>query len=220
MVSKTSFADWPCTIARSLGVMGDAWSLLILRESFFFGATRFAEFEDGLMIPTNVLASRLKSLVADGILAKHEVRSGRWQHEYRPTVKGAELWPVISAISAWGNRWITDDQLDEIPLQHRECGNRVYSDRCNRCARRLGLDEVGFEPGPLLVVFADLFAQWSREEFDPAGSTALAVTLMRKLARSGCLIEDELMKMLRARKISDAAVGQLRALMAPERPTG
>ena len=213
MAGKTSFAAWPCTIARSVGVMGDAWTLLILRESFFFGARRYADFAEGLPIPSNILSDRLKKLVADGVLAKREAPMGRSPHEYRPTAKGAELWPVVAAISAWGNRWVTDEDLGEIPLQHRTCGSRLDNDRCPWCAVRPDLNEVGFVPGPLLDVFAYLFARWARKDFAVSGNTTPAGVLIRKLDRAGCLDREELLRLLRERKVDKRATAQLVALL-------
>src|SRR5262245_25651233 len=119
-------------MARTIDVVGDKWTLLILREAFFLGARRFADFEDGLAIPTNVLTNRLDQLLAEGVLAKVVAPLGRSRHEYRVTTKGAELFPVISAILGWGNRWTTDERLHQQPLCHRACGGQIDLDRCTR----------------------------------------------------------------------------------------
>lgn len=212
-MTRTSFAGWPCTIARTVDVIGDSWTLLILRESFFFDARRFAEFQEWLGIPTNVLTARLKQLVAAGVLARHEAPAGRSSHEYRPTVKGAELWPVISAISAWGNRWVTDDRLEEIPLQHRACGAQVHHDRCPRCGIRPSLDEVGFEGGALRTVFADLLVRFAREDFGTARDADRVLLALRKLERSGCMDAEELQRLLAARRLNSDARGRIAALL-------
>jgi DNA-binding HxlR family transcriptional regulator len=100
---RTSFAEMNCSIARSLDVIGEWWTLLIIREAFF-GTRRFGEFEAHLGIAPNVLAQRLARLVEHGVLeVAAESQSGR-ALDYRLTPKGRALFPVIVALAQWGDQ--------------------------------------------------------------------------------------------------------------------
>jgi DNA-binding HxlR family transcriptional regulator len=107
-MQRKSFASMECPIARSLDAVGDGWSLLILRDALL-GATRFQEFQQGLGMPPNTLASRLSALTERGLLARcrYEERPPRDRYELTPM--GAEILPILLALSAWGNRWLSPD---------------------------------------------------------------------------------------------------------------
>lgn len=100
----TSFGDMPCSIARSLDVIGPWWALLIIRDAFM-GVRRFRDFEKSLGIAKNTLTSRLNDLTAGGILEKVPDPNGGKHFEYQLTQKGLELFPVIVALSQWGDKW-------------------------------------------------------------------------------------------------------------------
>ena len=131
----------PCSIARTLMVMGDWWSGLIVRECFF-GTRRFDDFQRGLDIAPNILSQRLQRLVELGILAK--VADGSWavRHEYRLTEKGLDLYPVPLAIMAWGRSWLGPAESDAT-LTHVSCGadlQVVLS--CGACEDPISLDSI------------------------------------------------------------------------------
>jgi DNA-binding HxlR family transcriptional regulator len=94
----------PCSIARSLGVLGERWTLLILREAGM-GATRFAQFKDALGVASDVLTDRLATLVEYGVLAKepYQEEGSRTRFEYRLTPAGEELQVVLHALQQWGD---------------------------------------------------------------------------------------------------------------------
>ncbi|MDO9712616.1 winged helix-turn-helix transcriptional regulator [Paracraurococcus lichenis] len=100
---RTSFADMPCPIARSLDRVGEWWSILILRDAFA-GMTRFEEFQESLGIAPNMLSRRLAALVEAGLLEKHPYSERPPRHEYRLTARGRDFRPVLLAMLAWGNR--------------------------------------------------------------------------------------------------------------------
>ncbi len=102
-MKRTSFADMPCSIARTLDVVGDPWTLLIVREALF-GACRFSEFRRRLGIPRATLSARLDLLVDHGVLTRSDPRP-----EYRLTRKGRTLGPVMVALMEWGDRWSDED---------------------------------------------------------------------------------------------------------------
>src|ERR1700675_3600503 len=103
-----SVKDMNCSVARPLSVIGERWTMLILREAFL-GRHRFDEFQQGTGIARNILSSRLRDLVRDGILdrARSEGDSGRI--EYRLTRKGLELYPVLIAMLGGGDTWLRDE---------------------------------------------------------------------------------------------------------------
>ena len=95
-----------CSAARALELVGERWSLLILRDAMFGGCTRFSDFQKSLGIATNVLAKRLEDFVAAGLMQHREPQARGDQAEYVLTQKGMELKPVIIALAAWGDRWV------------------------------------------------------------------------------------------------------------------
>ena len=97
-----SFAHMNCSLAQTLEVIGERWTLLILRDAFF-GAKRFEQFQKSLGVARNILTERLKRLVDEGILEKHAIDGGRF--EYLLTDKGLDLQPVLLAMTHWGDRY-------------------------------------------------------------------------------------------------------------------
>jgi DNA-binding HxlR family transcriptional regulator len=98
-----------CSAARALEIVGERWSLLILRDSLFRGVTQFSEFQRSLGIATNILARRLEVFVENGLLDYVPARSGREPSAYVPTPKAMDLKPVIMALTQWGDRWMAPD---------------------------------------------------------------------------------------------------------------
>jgi DNA-binding HxlR family transcriptional regulator len=118
-MSRKRFDDMPCSIARTLDLVGDWWTLLIIREAFL-GVRRFADFRDHLGIARNILSDRLQKLVAEGILSKQpkEPRG----HEYRLTEKGRDLWTVLTALRLWGDKWIYGPGKEPLIVRDRDRG--------------------------------------------------------------------------------------------------
>lgn len=112
-----------CSAARALEVVGERWSLLIVRNALFAGMSRYSEFQRALKIAPNVLAKRLADLVEAGILQQEQGESGS-RAEYRPTEKGRDFAPVIVALSEWGDRWAAPDG-PPVTYRHRGCGGRT-----------------------------------------------------------------------------------------------
>lgn len=102
-MQRTSFAEMPCPIARGLDQVGDAWTLLIVREAFF-GTRQFGAFQAHLGIAPNVLSKRLQALVGHGILSVEQTSENGRALAYRLTDKGRDLFPVIVALLQWGER--------------------------------------------------------------------------------------------------------------------
>ena len=128
-----SYENQNCSAARALEVVGERWSLLIIRDALFRGATRFSDFERGLGIATNVLAKRLDSFVAAGLLQRQTGDRQDEPQRYVPTEKCMDLKPVILALTAWGDRWAAPDG-PPITFRHEGCGGQVsLRMHCNEC---------------------------------------------------------------------------------------
>src|SRR5699024_559430 len=99
-----SFAGMRCSVAGTLEIIGDRWTLLLLRD-FSFGLSRYDEFRNSCGIPTTTLSKRLSSLEAHGIVARSRYSERPPRDEYRLTEKGRDLWKVLTALREWGDRW-------------------------------------------------------------------------------------------------------------------
>ncbi len=120
-----------CSVAGTLAVVGEKWSLLVLREAFF-GVRRFADFQRLLGAPKAVLSDRLATLVDQGVLARvpYQAEGERQRHEYRLTTKGRDLYPTLVALMQWGDTYRSDGP-PPLELQHRDCGAAVHLElRC------------------------------------------------------------------------------------------
>jgi DNA-binding HxlR family transcriptional regulator len=131
-----------CSISRALGVVGERWTLLILREAFA-GARRFDDFRKRLGIARNVLTARLQGLVADGVLERVPCADSPGRAEYQLTAKGRDLYPVLVALLRWGDRWLAGDSGPPLLLVHRPCGcETTGSLRCSGCGEELVAGDV------------------------------------------------------------------------------
>lgn len=124
MPPRTDFATMRCPVARTMAVLGERWSILLLREAYY-GATRFDEFERNLGIAPNILSARLRSLVQHGVLEKLPAPGGR--HSYRLSEKGRDFFPAFVALKRWGDRWMTDERGPLIVLEERATGREVVA---------------------------------------------------------------------------------------------
>jgi DNA-binding HxlR family transcriptional regulator len=136
-----------CSAARALEIVGERWSLLIIRNAMFAGQTRFSEFQRSLGIAPNILTSRLERFVEAGIMqTRSRTRTG--DSEYVLTSKGLDLQPVIITLSEWGDRWAAP-QGPPVIYQHEGCGGRVHDHlRCDDCNASLTSTQVTVRPGP------------------------------------------------------------------------
>ena len=125
-------AALPCPIARTLDIVGEWWSLIIVRDALL-GARRFDDFTVS-GISENMLAARLKRLTAEGILKRVRYQSSPDRYEYLLTEKGRELAPVILALRTWGRRWTKGGQLSRV--EHEDCGGNVVTAlKCEACGQ-------------------------------------------------------------------------------------
>jgi DNA-binding HxlR family transcriptional regulator len=139
-----------CSIAASLGLIGEKWSLLVLREAFD-GVRRFEDMYQRIGAPRQVLSARLGRLVDEGILRRVPYREPgqRQRHEYRLTEKGLDLYPVLVALMHWGDKWAGDPLGPPVMLHHRDCGADVdLVLRCEDGHTLAGAREITPRPGP------------------------------------------------------------------------
>jgi DNA-binding HxlR family transcriptional regulator len=143
--------DYPgqaCSIAQSLEVIGERWSLLIVRD-ILNGNRRFGEIQGSLGVARNVLSARLQRLIAEGILERRPYQQGPERYEYFLTEKGLDLWPALIALLGWGDRYSTGPDGPPKVIVHKECGGHV-SDRgiCESCGKVLHARDARQIPGP------------------------------------------------------------------------
>lgn len=123
-MGRTRFADMNCGIGQALEVIGDWWTLLIVRDAFF-GVRRFGDFARSLGIARNVLTARLQHLVEHGIFERVDVGSAGQRYEYRLTPKGEDLLPVLTALREWSDEWVFGRGNEPILVHDRRTGKRV-----------------------------------------------------------------------------------------------
>ena len=124
MVKRTSFEDAQCPIARSLDVVGDGWSLLIIRDALG-GKRRFSEFQKSLGTAKNILAARLRALVTHGIFELKPASDGGPHQEYVLTDKGKDLFPVLVALRQWADDYLFKPGEEYTRLVDRKSGKRI-----------------------------------------------------------------------------------------------
>ncbi|WP_370947984.1 winged helix-turn-helix transcriptional regulator [Amycolatopsis sp. cg5] len=119
MVKRTSHENATCAVARPLDVIGDGWSLLIIRDAFD-GLRRFGQFQKSLGLAKNILSTRLQSLVSHGILRTVPAEDGSRHHDYLLTEKGLGLFPVLVALRQWGDEFFFDPEETRARLVDRD----------------------------------------------------------------------------------------------------
>lgn len=137
-----------CSVARTISVIGDRWTPLILRDCFL-RVRRFEEFERRLGITRHLLADRLKKLVAAGVLERRLYQARPRRYEYRLTQKGVELQPVLLTIAHWGDRHMAGVKGPPVLYEHHACGH-VFAPvlTCSECGEKVGARDVRVRPGP------------------------------------------------------------------------
>jgi DNA-binding HxlR family transcriptional regulator len=150
--------DYPgqaCSLAKSLEVIGERWSLLIVRD-VMNGNRRFSGIQSSLGIARNVLSSRLQRLIDEDILERRAYQESPPRHEYFLTEKGLDLWPTLLALMHWGDRHGAGPAGPPLIVIHKDCGGEV-SDRgiCATCGEILNARDATAVPGPGAAAFED-----------------------------------------------------------------
>ena len=137
-----------CSAARTLELVGERWSLLIIRNAMFAGSTRFTDFQRRLGIAPNILAARLERFVDAGLMETRPVADGSDTREYVLTEPGLDLQTVLVALTEWGDRWVAPHGPPRVYV-HDGCGGSVRQRLgCDQCGAEPGRGEVAARPGP------------------------------------------------------------------------
>jgi DNA-binding HxlR family transcriptional regulator len=166
MALGKDYATQECSIARALEVIGERWTLLVIRDAFY-GVRRYNDFLVHLGIPRAVLAARLQTLTAQGILEKRRYQESPPRDEYVLTDRGIELWPALRALGVWGREHFTRTRLRT--FRHADCGTELgpYGE-CPACGAVVPVPDVEMVPGPGL-------------EADPADPVSRALLKPKRL---------------------------------------
>jgi DNA-binding HxlR family transcriptional regulator len=147
MPRPIDLSAFECSVARTLEVVGDKWTLLVLRDAFY-GVRRFEDFARDLGIARNVLTDRLGRLVDAGVLERRQYEQRPPRAEYRLTAKGRDLLPVILTMMHWGDTWQHEGDKP-VQLVHEDCGSTTHAvPVCEHCREELTPFNVRVQPLP------------------------------------------------------------------------
>lgn len=136
-----------CSIARTLELVGDRWTLLIVRDAMR-GVRRFDDFRSKLGLAQNVLSDRLSRLTEAGVLERHRYQERPDRYEYHLTQQGKDLWPALMSMLLWGDRYLAPDG-PPLLVSHRDCGGRLTEHlTCADCGAALAYGDLETAPGP------------------------------------------------------------------------
>jgi DNA-binding HxlR family transcriptional regulator len=146
LVLGRTYETQNCSAARALEVVGERWSLLIIRHALFRGITRFGDFQRSLGLARNILAARLDWFVEQGLMERQPNAAGSPYPDYVLTAKGRELQPVIVALTHWGDRWAAPGD-PPVTFRHARCGGEVRQQTvCHDCGQHVPADAVEAHP--------------------------------------------------------------------------
>jgi len=147
VMRKENFKHLECSLARSLDVVGEWWTLLIVRD-LFYGINTFDLLCKDLGIARNILSNRLKKLLERGVIERRDDSKGSRKQNYRLTPKGKDLFPIIMALVAWGDRWEATDG-PPVVFRHRPDGHPALPIViCAQCGEALRAKDIQPEKGP------------------------------------------------------------------------
>ena len=147
-MSRTSFAKWPCSIARTMDLLGDWWTPLVLREAFY-GIRKFDDFQRELGIARNTLNDRLRRLVGEGLLEKQPYQRDPVRYDYVLTEKGRDFFSVLAAMSRWGDRWLAGEDGPPVVFRHQPCGRDTHAEVvCVSCGEPMKAQDTTMRIGP------------------------------------------------------------------------
>ncbi|WP_024805311.1 helix-turn-helix domain-containing protein [Nocardia sp. BMG51109] len=162
-------ADYPCSITRPLVVLGDRWTLLVLKTAFT-GVRRFNAFHAAIGIPRGRLQDRLDRLVEHDLLTRCKTADGLYD-EYRITPKGHDLYPILMAFRDWGDRYMAPDG-PPVHFRHRDCGGEAHVTlACDVCGEPVTARDIAPAPGPGMTAIPT-FAGGRRQDTAPPARSA------------------------------------------------
>jgi DNA-binding HxlR family transcriptional regulator len=145
-MKRTPLSHHPCSIARTLDIVGEWWTPLILRD-VAYGIRRFGEIQEDLGISANILTDRLDALSSQGLLEARAYQERPQRQEYYLTEKGAELIPALLALMQWGDRWTWPGGAGPVRVAHEECDHEVRVElRCPHCEREIASRDLRAKP--------------------------------------------------------------------------
>ncbi|WP_433160173.1 winged helix-turn-helix transcriptional regulator [Kribbella sp. CA-247076] len=146
-MQRTNFGEMVCSIARTLDVIGEPWSPLILRD-VWVGMTRFDQLQADLKISRKVLTERLNHLVDHGVLERRPY-DNRPRYEYHLTEKGTELVDLLMVMAGWGDKWLAGEAGPPVLYRHHACGEISHVDlHCSHCDKPMHARDIDLLPGP------------------------------------------------------------------------
>jgi DNA-binding HxlR family transcriptional regulator len=147
-MQRTRFGDMACSIARTLDVIGEPWSPLILRN-VYVGMTRFDQLQRSLSISRKVLTERLKWLVDNEVLERVQYSDRPPRYEYQLTARGTELCDLLLVMVRWGDRWLAGEAGPPVLYRHHACGEISHVDlTCSECGKPMHATDIDVLPGP------------------------------------------------------------------------
>lgn len=147
-MQRSSFSDMPCSVARTLDIIGEWWTLLILRD-VFYGVRRFEGLRSHLGISRKVLTNRLQRLTDEQIVKKVLYQKHPPRSEYKLTQKGLDLLPVLLSIMKWGDRWMAEPDMTPVIFVHKDCGAETTPKIvCSHCGGELNAHNIYPIAGP------------------------------------------------------------------------
>lgn len=147
VMPRKSLEHLECAVANTAEIIGDKWSVLVLRDAFL-GVRRFDQFVDDLGISRNILSDRLERLVTAGMMETRPYSERPLRHEYRLTEMGKDLFDVLMTLWSYGERWTPPADPQHQRAIHADCGHEAMAvAHCGHCGERLTRHGVRIEPG-------------------------------------------------------------------------
>ncbi len=148
MTRREWLSNKVCSVAQTLEIIGERWTMLVLRETFL-GTRRFEDFQHNIGCARNILSDRLQKLVGNGILERRRYQDRPPRFEYRLTEKGIDLYPTLVALMQWGDRYVAGDRGPAIVLEHKACGHEITPEFvCPHCGERVHARAMRAHVGP------------------------------------------------------------------------
>jgi DNA-binding HxlR family transcriptional regulator len=175
-VKQNRLANKECSMARAMEIVGDRWTILILREAYY-GVKRFDEFEYYVGVAPNILSNRLKKLVEAGVMARVPLPEHAGRYEYVLTEKGRDFFPAYLALKKWGDNWLAEPDGPQVVFRDRYAGRPIeYPELRTAGGKPLRLEDVEVIAGAGAVAF-------NRKRFGGTASTGKTIEVPRRASR-------------------------------------